>query len=201
MVLAHKLATYDDLLKLPEGVRAEVIDGVVCMSPSARARHGRFAMQLSRQVAARFDPSGPDPTAWWLIPEVDVRLDRHQIVCPDLSGWRRSRMPKLLATLPIDVRPDWVCEVMSPSNARQDRVRKMALYARSGIPHAWLVDPELRTLEAYELNGARWTLLGAWSDGDVLEIAPFLGLELDVGALFEPQEPGQEPEPGPGPEP
>lgn len=197
MVLAHKLATYDDLLKLPDGVRAEVIDGVVCMSPSARFRHGRCAVQLSRQVAGRFDPSGPDSTAWWIVSEIDVRLDRHQIVRPDLTGWRRSRMPKPPEELPIDVRPDWVCEVLSPSNARHDRVRKMALYARSGIPHAWLVDPEQRTLEAYELTGSRWTLLGAWSDGDVLEIAPFLGLELDVGALFEPQEPGQT-EPAPG---
>jgi Uma2 family endonuclease len=193
MVLAPKLATYEDLEKLPEGVRAEVIDGVVCMTPSPRPRHGLAAIELGRQLAGAFGPSGKGPGGWWLLSEIDVRLERHQILRPDLSGWLRTSLPKLPDRVPIDTRPDWVCEVLSPSNKRLDRVKKMAVYAHNGIPHVWLVDPDERTLEAYELTGPHWTRLGAWTDGDVVEIAPFLGLQLDVAGLFEPQEPEAEP--------
>jgi len=67
--------------------------------------------------------------------EVDVALSEHDIVRPDLSGWRRERLPRPGPTRPIDVVPDWMCEVLSPSTAARDRVTKRALYAKSGVAH------------------------------------------------------------------
>ena len=55
--------------------------------------------------------------------------------------------------------PDWVCEVISPHNERHDRVRKMPVYAREGVRHAWLVDPIIRTLEVLKLEAPRWTIV------------------------------------------
>jgi hypothetical protein len=53
----------------------------------------------------------------------------------DLAGWRRERLPSPWDERPIDVAPDWVCEVVSPSNAAHDRVRKRALYVHAGAPY------------------------------------------------------------------
>jgi Uma2 family endonuclease len=89
---------------------------------------------------------------WWIFVEVDVALGRHDIVRPDLSGWRRERLPRPAATRPIEVVPDWVCEVLSPSNAAHDRVKKRALYARAGVAYYWLIDPEARVLDALVLR-------------------------------------------------
>ena len=47
--------------------------------------------------------------------------------------------------------PDWICEVVSPSTEAIDRGRKLRIYAREGVAHAWLVDPLRRTLEVLAL--------------------------------------------------
>jgi Uma2 family endonuclease len=65
--------------------------------------------------------------------EVDVALGRHDVVRPDLAGWRRERLPDPGNQRPIDVTPDWVCEILPPSTASRDRLVKRQLYADSGI--------------------------------------------------------------------
>ncbi|MEZ5579520.1 MAG: Uma2 family endonuclease [Candidatus Competibacteraceae bacterium] len=62
------------------------------------------------------------------------------MLVPDLAGWRRERMPRLPHDHRIEVVPDWVCEILSPSTAKTDRVIKMPVYARHGVPYLWLVD-------------------------------------------------------------
>lgn len=66
---------------------------------------------------------------------------------PDLAGWRRDDLPVVPSAPFLTVAPQWVCEVLSPSTARLDRVLKSRLYAREGVVHLWLVDPLARTLE------------------------------------------------------
>ena len=63
--------------------------------------------------------------------------------------------------------PDWVCEAISPHNERHDRVRKMPVYAREGVRHAWLVDPLERSLEVLRLEAGRWILLSTHRGDDI----------------------------------
>jgi Uma2 family endonuclease len=186
MVLAHKAATYEDLRKLPESVRAEVIHGEVVVAPPPLMRHGLAQADVAAQLRPARLGSGGGDLGWWIATEVDIQMAAHEIYRPDVAGWRRSRVPVLPDSWPVDLLPDWVCEVLSPSNQRDDRMKKMAVYRDCGVAHAWLVDPAIRTLEAYQNDGKHWILLGTWSDGDVLGIAPFETFDMDVGALFEP---------------
>jgi Uma2 family endonuclease len=190
---ARKLATWEDLAALPEDVRAEVIGGALITSPSALPRHARAQRALGGFVGRAFDDDDGrgGPGGWWILLEVDVRLAPHEIVRPDLSGWRRERIPSPWDTRPIDVVPDWVCEVLSPSNAVQDRVRKRELYARHRVGYYWLVDPDARTLEALRLEVATgvWIEVGAYDDSAVARISPFEAIELEVGRLFPPESP------------
>jgi Uma2 family endonuclease len=126
------------------------------------------------------------PGGWWILPEVDVRLAPHDVVRPDLAGWRRERLPEPWGVRPIDVVPDWTCEVVSPSNARHDLVVKRALHARHGVAFYWIADPEARTLTALQLADGRWVELGVWDDTALVRVPPFEAVELDVGALFPP---------------
>jgi Uma2 family endonuclease len=187
---APRLATYDDLLSFPEDVRAEILAGEVVVSPSPLPRHSKVQRSIGRFIGGPFDDDDGHggPGGWWIFVEVDVRLAVHDVVRPDLSGWRRERLPRPGNVRPIDVVPDWICEVISPSTAALDRVKKRALYARHGVGHYWMVDPEARTLEALELDGARWLEVGAWDEDAVVRIAPFAELELEVGRLFLPRE-------------
>src|SRR5690606_18290947 len=118
----------------------------------------------------------------------------HDIVRPDVVAWRRPRLEGRFDQLPIDVIPDWICEVISPSSSKRDRLHKRQLYARHGVPYYWLVDPEARLLEAFALDGGQWKLLGAYDETARARIAPFEAVELPIGRLFLP-EPSPPPEP------
>ena len=185
---ARKLATYDDLLALPEGVKAEVIRGAVVTVPAPLPRHSKVQRSLSRFVGGPFDDDDGHggPGGWWILLEVDVRFDRHDVVRPDLAGWRRERLRAPWDVRPIDVVPDWICEVISPSNGRHDRITKARLYAEYGVPALWLADPDQRVLEALVLRDGVWVEAGRFGDGDVVRIPPFEAVELDVGRLFPP---------------
>lgn len=185
---ARKLATYDDILALPEDAKGEVVHGTLYVQPAPTPRHSKVQRALSRFVGGPFDDDDGygGPGGWWILLEVDVRLAHHEIVRPDLAGWRRSRLPDPWDIRPIDVVPDWICEVTSPSNARYDRVTKTRLYAEVGVPSLWLIDPTDRVLEALILDTRAWREAGRYSDGDVARIPPFEDIELDVGRLFPP---------------
>jgi len=105
---------------------------------------------------------------------------------PDVVGWLVERMPELPRTRPIQVIPDWICEVLSPSSKRRDRITKVDLYLESGVPFYWILDVEERTLEAYAAKEGSWSRLGAWTDDATPRVPPFDAIELDVGGLFPP---------------
>jgi Uma2 family endonuclease len=80
--------------------------------------------------------------------------------------------------------PDWVCEVLSPHNERHDRVRKLPVYARAGVAHAWLVDPLERTVEVLQLRAGQWEAVGTYRDDEALKADPFTAVEIDLLALW-----------------
>ncbi len=189
MTAAPKLATYADLLALPEGVRAELIAGVVEVLPAPRPRHANVQRALGRFVGGPFhdDDGFGGPGGWWIFLEVDVSLTPGDVVRPDLSGWRRDRLSQP-DVRPLTVVPDWVCEIASPSTASRDRVIKRRLYARSGVAHYWIVDPVARSIEAMTLRDGAWMETGVYGEDDLARIAPFEAVEIPVGRLFLPRD-------------
>ncbi len=186
--LEARLASYEDLLARTGDERVEILAGEVVVLPSVLPRHSKAQSALARFIGGPFD--GDDgrggPGGWWIFVEVDARLARHDIVRPDLAGWRRPRLMDPWDTRPIDVVPDWICEVVSPSNAAHDRVHKRNLYAKRGGAHYWIVDPAERTLEALRLADGSWVDAGSYDGSASARIAPFEAVELEVGRLFPP---------------
>jgi Uma2 family endonuclease len=74
--------------------------------------------------------------------------------------------------------------VLSPSNAGNDRVKKMRLYHRFGVPHYWLVDPEEQSLSVFRWTSEGYLLALAAERGEQVRAEPFVDVELDVAALF-----------------
>jgi Uma2 family endonuclease len=96
-------------------------------------------------------PGGGGPGGWWIATEVEVLLQGDEVVRPDVLGWRRETCPERPTGTPVRVRPDWICEVISPTRAKDDTVRKLRLYHHVAIGHYWIVDPRDATL-AVELS-------------------------------------------------
>jgi len=105
------------------------------------------------------------------------------VLVPDIAAWRRERLPRIPDEA-FSMRPDWLCEVLSPSTAALDRVKKLAIYGREGVSYEWLVDPIARTLEVLKLDAPRWTILGTYEGGAVVRAEPFDAFELDLALLW-----------------
>lgn len=189
-------ATEADLLALPEGGRGyELIDGeLVEKNPLragaeevgftpwhnlAQARTVVFTDPFGRRASGSGRPGG-----WWILPEQHTRVG-DDIVRPDVAGWRRERLPELPKGVAVlSLRPDWICEVVSPGHAADDLVRKRRLYHRAEVPHYWIIDPRDETLLVLRFTPHGYIEVLAASRGEVVRAEPFAELELSVGSLF-----------------
>ncbi len=181
--LALRRATYEDLLKVPDHLVAELIDGELYTSPRPASRHARTSSVLGVKLGNSFDSGDGGPGGWWIIDEPELHLGGNAIV-PDLAGWRRERMPVFPDAAAFEVAPDWLCEVQSPSTARIDRVKKLPIYKEHGVQHVWLVDPVDRTLEVLRLENDRWVVAGNFAGDDVVRAEPFDAVEIELRALW-----------------
>jgi Uma2 family endonuclease len=107
------------------------------------------------------------------------------VLVPDLTGWRRERMPVIPTETPyLSIVPDWACEVLSPSTAARDRAQKLAIYAREQVAHVWLIDPLQRTLEVLRREGAQWLIVSVHQGDAKVRAEPFDAIELDLAILW-----------------
>jgi Uma2 family endonuclease len=180
---AKRRATYEDLLAVPEGQVAQIVDGVLITQPRPASAHAQASSALGGELFGPFRRGKGGPGGWILLDEPELHL-HEDILVPDLAGWRRERMPELPSTPAFQLAPDWVCEVLSPSTTAFDRVDKLPVYAREGVRHAWLVDPNAKTLEVLRIEGSNWLLVGTWRGDCGVRAEPFDAIELELGALW-----------------
>lgn len=181
--MGRKLATYADLEALPTNMVGELIAGELYASPRLAAPHAVAASRLGGELIGPFDRGRGGPGGWILLYEPELHLGEDVLV-PDFCGWRRERMPKPPRTAAFTLAPDWLCEVLSPSMRALERAVKLPVYAREGVRHVWLIDPEARTLEVLRLEGERYTLLVTHSGPVHVRAEPFEALELELSFLW-----------------
>lgn len=179
-------ATLADLLALPEGGHGyEIVNGelVEKQTSGEHSRAQAAAMGILFQPFSRH-PGGRGPGGWWFGTEALIDFGEGRYFRSDVVGWRREKVAAPPTGTVATVIPDWICEIISPSNASHDTVTKMAAYYKAQVPHYWLIDPRDQTLAVY-----RWTqdgylhVLGA-KRGDRVKAEPFAAIELQVGMLF-----------------
>ncbi len=180
---AAKIATYQDLFDLPEHLVGEIIHGQLHTHPRPAPRHALATSSVGDELLSPFQKGRGGPGGWWILFEPELHLDGH-ILVPDLAGWRRERLPTIPDKAYFELAPDWVCEVLSPGTARLDRVAKMPIYAEQEVSWLWLIDPDLRTLEVYELVAGRWQLDHTYEGNDAVRAKPFDAIEFSLGLLW-----------------
>jgi Uma2 family endonuclease len=176
---------YEQLAALPDVLTGEIIDGQLYTQPRPRGPHGWSEVVLGAKLIDPYGFGRGGPGGWWILVEPEVHLVRDtEVVVPDLTGWRKSRMPRIPEGHRFEVVPDWVCEILSPASESKDRRIKLPLYARHGVAYAWLIDPEARSLEAYELAGGEWRPLGTFRGSQTVAVAPFDAVPLALAELW-----------------
>jgi len=177
-----RCATYDDLVGLPDHLVAEIIDGELHANPSPAPDVAGSALALGGMLLRGLDRSG-GPDSWQVLPGPELHLGSGDILVPALAGWRLSRLPGLPATPYFLVPPDWVCEISSSWSASL-RARRMAIYAREDVSHAWLIDPVARTLEVRRVRDGRWSVVATHVGDQAVRAEPFNSVELPLAALW-----------------
>jgi Uma2 family endonuclease len=187
----RRKATYADLEAAPPHLVAEILCGRLVTHPRPTGRHARSHFRLGGQLDRWFDDGDEGPGGWYFLTAPELHLGE-DICVPELAGWRVERIPPPpapdpLAPVQILLRPDWVCEVLSPPTEKYDRGDKRDIYAREGIGHLWLVDPRIETLEAFALDAGRWQLAGTFSGDAGVRVPPFDAVEIALGRIWPPR--------------
>lgn len=184
---ARRAATLDDLWAIPQGERFhELVGGLLVQKAAPTGEHGDAQAGVVGAVRSPFQrkPGGGGPGGWWIATEVEVLLDSGDVVRPDVLGWRRETCPGRPTGTPVKQRPDWVCEVVSASNATDDTIKKLRLYHQVGLPHYWIVDPRDATLTVMRWTPDGYVTLMRAERGEVVRAEPFDAIEIVVGTLF-----------------
>jgi Uma2 family endonuclease len=124
---AKKFATYEDLKKVPDHLVAEIIAGELITSPRPGPRHAQASSVLGMEVGGPFHRGKGGPGGWWILFEPEIHL-QGDILVPDIAGWRKDLVPALPTSKNyFEIAPHWICEVLSKSTARHDRVEKLPI--------------------------------------------------------------------------
>jgi Uma2 family endonuclease len=178
---------YQQILRLPEGMTGEILEAGALRVMSRPGKRHRRAAQVCLNALSGLN-ANVGGTGWWIEPETEIRFQNDRLAVPDLAGWRVERVPDLPDQNPLGILPDWCCEVISPTTARDDKRLKLPLYAGSGVPWNWLVDPVLRLVEVYATVGGLPALTATAQDDDRLQLPPF-DVELSLGGWWIPGDP------------
>jgi hypothetical protein len=190
---AKRRATYEDVLAAPAHLVAEIINGVLHTHPRPRSRHASASNAMSYEVTGPFQKGLGGPGGWIFMDEPELHFGS-DIVVPDLAGWRRKRLPAHPKTPYLEVAPDWVCEILSPSTATIDRGSKRHIYGAAGVNYMWILDADAMLLEAYALTAEKWLLVGTVEGGERVSLMPFEAISFPLDDLF-PLDPPTPPKP------
>lgn len=177
--------TVEEFLSRSADERVELIRGSLVEKASPTEEHSRAQGGIDRRVGERFarKPGGRWPGGWWFYVELDLRFAQ-EILRPDLCGFRRDRMEQRPSGRVVTTVPDWVCEVLSPSTAKTDRVEKLQTYFAAGVTHYWLLDPIEGSLEVLRRTDLAYALVQTAHRGQRLKPEPFDALEFSVDELL-----------------
>lgn len=180
MALAQeKIYTIDDIYAMPDGQRAELIDGQMYMMAPPTTTHQRLVARLSHQILNHIDAKGgncevfPAPFAVFLNkdglnyvePDISVICDKNRLDDKGCNG-----------------APDWIIEIVSPSSTRMDYSVKLFKYRTAGVREYWIVNPMKKAVQTYIFEGEEDSNL--FSFDDELPVYIFNGLTIRISDLL-----------------
>jgi Uma2 family endonuclease len=180
-VIRDQPFTADDYRRMEDdGKRYEVIHGVLIMAPAPNRFHQDVSRNLCRIIYSflHTHPIGGSYDA-----PFDVYLDENNVVQPDFVFVSKSSKAKLVAE-GVHGSPDLVVEILSPSTSRRDLREKRELYAKFGSVEYWVVSPETRQLQIYQLQSDATRPALVLEESDKTESALLPGLSFGVNELF-----------------
>lgn len=166
--------TIDDIYALPDGERAELIDGqIYYMAPPSRTHQG-LSMFLSSAILAHIREKGRDCEVYAAPFAVFLNDDEVNYVEPDISV--------ICDTSKLDEKgchgaPDWVIEIVSPSSRSMDYFTKLFKYRTAGVREYWVVDSHRKTVTVYQFEQDQ---MNEYAFGESVPVGIYEGFSITV---------------------
>ena len=174
--------TYDQFRQLPDdGKRYELVHGEVHVTPAPATRHQAIVQNLSGNLWPFVIKNHLGEV--WTAP-LDVRLSGETALQPDLIFISNARAGIIRENW-IAGPPDLIVEVLSRSTAAYDRATKLPIYGDAGVPEAWLIDSQAKTVEILKLQGKKYFVEATLAGDQVLRSNLFPGWQLPLPELFD----------------
>lgn len=175
-----KIYTEDDYYNIPEDIRAELIDGDIIYNMAAPSKiHQFILMEVSTIINNYIKSKGgkcrvvPAPFA------VKLSKDRNTIVEPDISV---ICDPDKFTDRGCTGAPDWIIEIVSPSNSSHDYVTKLNLYLETGVREYWIVDPDKQKVFVYNLENDKFNV-ETYTFKDTIKVNIYEDFDIDFSTL------------------
>ena len=172
-----RLYTMEDIENLPEGQRAELINGDLYMFASPARIHQRISYQLSRIIGNYIESNNGNCEVYPAPFAVRLFADDKTYVEPDISIICDSDK---LSNRGCEGAPDWIIEVVSPSSIEQDYYRKLGLYQAAGVREYWIINPDTEKVTVYIFP----TQYGYYNFSDSIPVSIYPGFSIKVSDLL-----------------
>lgn len=175
----EKIYTIKDIYALPDGQRAELIDGQIYMMAPPNFRHQKILMELSTIINTHIKNHGgncevlPAPFAVFLY------ADDHSYVEPDISV--------ICDKDKLDERgcvgaPDWIIEITSPSNPEHDYGIKLFKYRTAGVREYWIVNPQKQLVNVFDFEHDKKS--NVYSFSDTIPVCIYEDLSINIDSML-----------------
>ncbi len=166
----------------PPGVRLELVNGEIAVSPSPIPRHGYVVLRLAMALGNHIQKH----KLGRLYPDVDTIFGEYDVRRPDLLFFAKDRL-HLIGEKAMEGPPDLCVEVLSPSSGTIDRRDKFRQYEAAGVANYWMLDPKKKSMEGFKLSGAKYLPAGSASGEGTIHLPPFDDLAIPLGELWQPE--------------
>ncbi len=169
--------TIDDIYALPDGQRAELIDGQMYMMAPPTRRHQQILLSLSRWIADYIDKKEGSCEVDIAPFAVFLNADDRNYVEPDISV---ICSPEKLSDKGCHGAPDWIIEIVSPGSRRTDYFTKLFKYRTAGVREYWIVDPDKNRILIYNFESED---TGDYTFSDSVKAGIYEDLEIDFNTI------------------
>ena len=175
---AEQYCTYEEWLELDGSERTELVDGIIYMMSEPTRRHEAISFEMSRQIGNFL----VGKTCQGYSGNLGVKLQKGEdtVFKPDIVV---ICDPSKLTDKGCEGAPDFVVEILSPSNSGYDKITKFKAYRNAGVMEYWIVDPNDKSVAAYRLIDGKY-VAEVYADKDAAPVQTLPGCEIDLSLVF-----------------
>ena len=173
----EQVYTTDDIYALPDGERAELIDGQIYMMGTPSRIHQKLVGQLSRIIGNYIESNHGSCEIYPAPFAVFIKKDDKNYVEPDISV---ICSPDKLTDKGCVGAPDWIIEIVSPGSRRMDYYTKLFKYRTAGVREYWIVDTEKNRITVYNFESED---TGEYTFSDSIEVGIYDNLTIDFDSM------------------